>query len=118
MFEYLVWGQLTMDIVHAGLLNAWGQLGPAEIPPKREYILKDVMRKAHSMDRAIQVKCPPSHPFRPLLPLRAVCCPLYVGKMVGHFGHSHISHILNKMKLWMSPQIIWSRTREGYHCIV
>ena len=33
-------------VLFAGLLNHWGQLGPAEIPPKREFVFKDAARYA------------------------------------------------------------------------
>jgi len=57
-------------VLFAGLLNRWGQLGPAEIPPKREYIFKLASRRAHDIGRSLSP--PPSHPFNPLLALRAV----------------------------------------------
>src|SRR5690606_34540713 len=33
-------------ILFAALLNHWGQLGPAEIAPKRAFVLRDVVRNA------------------------------------------------------------------------
>ena len=55
-------------ILFAGLLNAHGQKGPAEIPAKRVYTFHDVLRQAaqHGYD----FKGPPSHPFNPLRALR------------------------------------------------
>ncbi|MGF1511247.1 MAG: 2-hydroxychromene-2-carboxylate isomerase [Myxococcota bacterium] len=55
-------------ILFAALLDAYGHKGPAEIPPKREYIFKNVLRIA--IDSGVELQPPPSHPFRPLLPLR------------------------------------------------
>jgi len=52
----------------AALLNHWGQLGPAEIPPKREFVFKQVVRRARAI--AVPLLPPPSHPFNPLLGLR------------------------------------------------
>jgi len=54
----------------ASLLNANGQLGPAEIPHKRIYIFKDVSRRAARM--GLIANPPPTHPFNPLLALRAL----------------------------------------------
>ena len=55
-------------ILFAGLLNAHGQKGPAEIPAKRAYIFGDVMRQAAMHGYPFQG--PPSHPFNPLRALR------------------------------------------------
>lgn len=56
-------------IVFAAVLNALGQKGPAEIPAKRGYTFKDAFRKAHRA--GLPLVPPPSHPFNPLLALRA-----------------------------------------------
>jgi 2-hydroxychromene-2-carboxylate isomerase len=55
-------------ILFAGLLNAHGQKGPAEIPAKRAYIFGDVIRLAAMHGYAFQG--PPTHPFNPLRALR------------------------------------------------
>jgi 2-hydroxychromene-2-carboxylate isomerase len=57
-------------ILFAGLLNHHGQLGPAEIPSKKIFIMKDVARRANA--RGLTVNPPPSHPFNPLLALRSM----------------------------------------------
>lgn len=31
-------------VLFAGLLNHWGSKGPAEVPPKREFVFRDVYR--------------------------------------------------------------------------
>lgn len=56
-------------IVFAAVLNALGQKGPAEIPSKRVYTFKDALRKAHRA--GLPLALPPSHPFNPLVALRA-----------------------------------------------
>ena len=61
---------IAHPILFAGLLKAHGNLGPAEIPAKREYIFRDVMRRAAYLK--LNAECPPNHPFNPLLALR-VC---------------------------------------------
>lgn len=55
-------------VLFAGLLNHWGQLGPAEIPPKREFLFRQVSRRAAAL--GVRLQPPPSHPFNPLLGLR------------------------------------------------
>src|SRR5687768_5736520 len=59
----------------APLLDAYGQRGPAEVPPKRAYLFKDASRKAHREGLGPLVP-PPAHPFNPLLALRASSLPL------------------------------------------
>lgn len=55
-------------ILLAALLNHNQQRGPAEIPDKRRYTFKHVLRVAH--EHGLQVQPPPAHPFNSLLPLR------------------------------------------------
>jgi 2-hydroxychromene-2-carboxylate isomerase len=55
-------------VLFAALLNAHGQKGPAEVPAKRQYIFRDVMREAAAAE--LQFKGPPGHPFNPLQALR------------------------------------------------
>lgn len=55
-------------VVFGGLLNHWEQKGPAEIPPKREWVFKDTYRYAAL--HQIPLKGPKVHPFNPLLALR------------------------------------------------
>ncbi|MEM7016014.1 MAG: 2-hydroxychromene-2-carboxylate isomerase [Pseudomonadota bacterium] len=54
--------------VFAGLLNHWGQLGPAEIPGKAQHTFKQCMRYAILND--IPYRGPKHHPFNPLTSLR------------------------------------------------
>lgn len=56
-------------VLFAGLLNHWGQLGPAEIPPKATHVFKETQRFAAL--RGIPLRSPRYHPFKPLLALRA-----------------------------------------------
>jgi 2-hydroxychromene-2-carboxylate isomerase len=55
-------------ILFAGLLNHWGQLGPAEIVPKRQWTFEQVAFLAHRHN--IPVQMPPMHPFNPIPLLR------------------------------------------------
>lgn len=55
-------------VLFAGLLNAHEQKGPAEVPAKRQYLFRDVMREAARL--GLGFKGPPGHPFNPLQALR------------------------------------------------
>ena len=80
---YLAWYQLdklcqAVDInveprpvLFAGLLNAHGNVGPAEIPAKRTWMLKNILRKCALND--VPISAPIHHPFNPLLALRVSC---------------------------------------------
>jgi 2-hydroxychromene-2-carboxylate isomerase len=57
-----------MPVLFAGLLKAHGNLGPAEVPAKRIYLFRDVMREAAR--RGMPFAGPPGHPFNPLTALR------------------------------------------------
>lgn len=59
---------IPVPVVFAGLLNANGQLGPAEMPNKRLFLIKDVMRRAAAQKLSFNV--PKYHPFNPLISLR------------------------------------------------
>jgi len=52
----------------AGFLNHWGQLGPAEIPPKKIFTFRHALWRARKA--GISYKTPPKHPFNPLRALR------------------------------------------------
>jgi 2-hydroxychromene-2-carboxylate isomerase len=85
-YAYLGWAQIhrvadkhgievePVPILFAALLDAWGHKGPAEIPPKRIYTWKHVVRLAH--DVGVPIRPPPSHPFNPLLALRVASMPM------------------------------------------
>jgi 2-hydroxychromene-2-carboxylate isomerase len=86
-YAYVAWTQIhalaakhgrrvSMEpVLFAAVLNALGQKGPAEIPPKRLYAFKDAYRKAAHAGVGPLVP-PPSHPFNPLLALRAIGAPM------------------------------------------
>ncbi|MEM7677096.1 MAG: 2-hydroxychromene-2-carboxylate isomerase [Myxococcota bacterium] len=89
-FAYLGWTQIhaiaerhqrsvePVPVLFAALLNAHGHKGPAEIPPKRVFTWKTVVRLAH--DLSVPVQPPPAHPFNPLLALRVASLPLEPSK--------------------------------------
>lgn len=79
-YAYLAWTQLPalaarhgrevepVPLLFAGLLNALGTKGPAEVAPRRVYIFKHTWRLAHGF--GVPLTPPPAHPFNPLLALR------------------------------------------------
>ncbi len=83
---YLAWTQLPklatgygatiepVPVLFAGLLEAHGQLGPAEIPAKSLWMGKNNLRKAAQL--GIPLNPPAFHPFNPLLALRVSSLPL------------------------------------------
>ena len=80
-YAYLAWTQIhaavgrrgavvePVPVLFAALLNAHGTKGPAEVPAKRIYIFKDTLRRAGRL--GVPLVPPPTHPFNPLLALRA-----------------------------------------------
>jgi 2-hydroxychromene-2-carboxylate isomerase len=60
-------------VLFAGMLKHHGQLGPAEIAPKRDWTYRHVLWLAHR--HGIPMQMPASHPFNPLALLRlALAC--------------------------------------------
>ena len=57
-------------IVFGKLLDKWGQLGPAEIPPKRSWLNQYCLRYAAL--NGFEYNPPKIHPFNPLAALRTV----------------------------------------------
>ena len=68
-------------VLFAGLLNHWGQKGPAEIPAKRQWTYRWCTWWAKEL--GIPFRFPAAHPFNPLpylrLALAAGCSPQTVG---------------------------------------
>lgn len=60
-------------VLFAAMLKTYGQLGPAEIAPKRDWTYRQVIWQAKTL--GIDLQMPASHPFNPLPLLRlAVAC--------------------------------------------
>jgi len=60
-------------VLFAPLLKAHGQLGPAEIPGKREWTYRQASWLAHH--HSVPLELPAEHPFNPLALLRlGLCC--------------------------------------------
>ena len=87
-FAYLMWKQLRRNttlalrpetVLLGGLLQHWGPLGPAEMPPQRIQIYRmcQVLADRHG----IPVRVPEVHPFRSSEALRLLCL-LYTSRCV------------------------------------
>ncbi|RYX90523.1 MAG: 2-hydroxychromene-2-carboxylate isomerase [Comamonadaceae bacterium] len=60
-------------VLFGGILKHHGQLGPAEIAPKRDWTYRQVLWLAHS--HGVDMQMPAAHPFNPLGLLRlAIAC--------------------------------------------
>lgn len=80
---YLAWHQapelarrhgLTLTpvpVLFGAMLSHYKQVGPAEVPAKSRWMLRNVLRKARRL--GIPIAPPASHPFNPLVPLRVSC---------------------------------------------
>jgi 2-hydroxychromene-2-carboxylate isomerase len=63
-----------VPVLFGAMLSHYRQLGPAEVPPKSRWMLWNVLRKAR--EHGIPIAPPHSHPFNPLVALRASCADL------------------------------------------
>ena len=69
----LSYGVDYRPVLFAGLLKQHGQLGPAEIAPKRDWTYRQVLWLAHA--NGVPMQMPAAHPFNPLALLRlALAC--------------------------------------------
>lgn len=97
-FSYLQWRRLRRDqpalaarlapkpVLLAGLLNHWGQLGPAELPGKRKHTYRMVLWQAR--ETGVPLVFPPAHPFNPLPSLRlCLAAPDRVAAVEAIFRH-------------------------------
>lgn len=73
VLEGLSYSVSYQPVLFAAMLKHHGQLGPAEIAPKRDWTYRQVLWLAHS--QGLELQMPASHPFNPLALLRlAVAC--------------------------------------------
>jgi 2-hydroxychromene-2-carboxylate isomerase len=63
-----------VPVLFAGLLEAHGQLGPAEVRPKALWMARNNLRKAALL--GVPLEPPAHHPFNPLLALRVSALPM------------------------------------------
>lgn len=57
-----------VPVLFAGLLDHWGQKGPAEVAPKKTFVFRQCLWRARRDGIALHM--PPHHPFNPLRALR------------------------------------------------
>lgn len=63
-------GLRVVPVLLAGLLQHFGQLGPAEIPAKRRFTYRFALWRARTL--GLPMRFPPAHPFNPLPGLRLI----------------------------------------------
>src|SRR3981189_2888493 len=91
-FAYLAFPQLSrlpahvsvelVPVLFAGLLQHFGQLGPAEIPSKRRFTYRFALWRARQL--GLPMRMPPAHPFNPLPPPRPIQPPGRDPRAAGH----------------------------------
>jgi 2-hydroxychromene-2-carboxylate isomerase len=59
-----------VPVLFAGLLSHFGQLGPAEVGPKRRFTYRFTLWQARQL--GVTMRWPPAHPFNPLAALRLI----------------------------------------------
>ena len=91
-FAYLHWPRVRAlaqthavefrPLLLAGLLDANGQKGPAEIEAKRRFTYRHVLWLARQ--QGVVLRFPPAHPFNPLPTLRAIVAAGSTAEAVAH----------------------------------
>ena len=92
--EGLSYSVSYQPVLFAGMLEHHGQLGPAEIAPKRDWTYRQVLWLARSL--GIELQIPASHPFNPLplLRLALACSPQAVpGQPNRHVCETVFRHV-------------------------
>ena len=78
-------------VLFAGFLKAHGQLGPAEIPGKREWTYRQVLWLGRT--HGIPIQMPASHPFNPLALLRLALACGQGGSINRHVAETVFRHV-------------------------
>lgn len=77
-------------VLFAGFLKHHGQLGPAEIPPKRDWTYRQVLWLAHA--NRVPMQMPAAHPFNPLGLLRLALACGHGGSVNRHVAEALFRH--------------------------
>lgn len=85
-----------VPVVFGAMLSAHGQIGPAEVPPKSRWMLRDVLRKAALLN--LPIAPPHTHPFKSMAALRLACCTMHADARL---------HLIDA--LWRAT---WAESRE------
>jgi 2-hydroxychromene-2-carboxylate isomerase len=79
-------------VLFAGLLQQWGQKGPAEIEPKRAWTFRQIAWLAHT--QGLEIEVPAEHPFNPLAVLRLLtACAGPLGTPNRHACETVLRHV-------------------------
>jgi 2-hydroxychromene-2-carboxylate isomerase len=78
-------------VLFAGMLKHHGQLGPAEIGPKRDWTYRQVLWLAHAHD--IPMDLPAAHPFNPLALLRLATACGEAGRINRYVAETVFRHV-------------------------
>jgi 2-hydroxychromene-2-carboxylate isomerase len=77
-------------ILLAGLLQHWGQKGPAEIVPKRDWTYRQVLWLGHTLKVPLQMQA--AHPFNPLALLRLMLATAPAGGTPNRWACEQVLH--------------------------
>ncbi|MBX3625825.1 MAG: DsbA family protein [Rhizobacter sp.] len=77
-------------ILLAGLLQHWGQKGPAEIVPKRDWTYRQVLWLGHKLQLPLHM--PAAHPFNPLALLRLLLATAPAGGTPNRWASEQVLH--------------------------
>lgn len=77
-------------ILLAGLLQHWGQKGPAEIAPKRDWTYRQVLWLGYALGVPLQM--PAAHPFNPLPLLRLLVATAPAGGSPNRWACEQVLH--------------------------
>lgn len=77
-------------ILFAGLLQHWGQKGPAEIVPKRDWTYRQVLWLGHKLQLPLHM--PAAHPFNPLALLRLLLATAPAGGTPNRWASELVLH--------------------------
>ncbi len=77
-------------VLLAGLLQHWGQKGPAEIAPKRDWTYRQVAWLAHR--HGVPLQMPAAHPFNPLALQRLLLATPPAGRLPGRWACEQVFH--------------------------
>ncbi len=77
-------------VVLGALLQHWGQKGPAEIAPKRDWTYRHVLWQAHRLGVPLQM--PAAHPFNPLALSRLLLATAEAGGSPNRWACEQVLH--------------------------
>jgi 2-hydroxychromene-2-carboxylate isomerase len=90
VLEGLSYGVSYEPVLLAGLLQQWGQKGPAEIVPKRDWTYRQVLWLGHKLQLPLQM--PAAHPFNPLALLRLLLATAPAGGTPNRWACEQVLH--------------------------